>query len=205
MISENLSCQYGSNCVQARTSKNWSKQELARTSKNWFKQELGKVPQVVERVHIRKVQTIQEEVVRRPVVKQVTREVIREIPKSTKVLREVAVDQMVEVPKIIEIPVKSSLRTSRSLRSLGTSRTSSMCTITPATRPSTSRRSSSTTRRGLASLSLSRSMIIKPKVVHEHVPRLSTTSTISRRFMSTLVDHLLRVTLKELRKQPSGT
>merc|ERR1712086_964967 len=62
------------------------------------------VPQVVERVHIRKVQTIQEEVVRRPVVKQVTREVIREIPKSRKVLREVAVDQMVEVPKIIEIP-----------------------------------------------------------------------------------------------------
>merc|ERR1711935_473314 len=32
------------------------------------------------------------------------REVIREIPKSRKVLREVAVDQMVEVPKIIEIP-----------------------------------------------------------------------------------------------------
>ena len=75
-------------------------------------------------MHIRKVQTIQEEVVRRPVVKQVTREVIREIPKSRKVLREVAVDQMVEVPKIIEIPlVKFSLRTSRSLRSLGTSRT----------------------------------------------------------------------------------
>jgi len=61
------------------------------------------VPQLVERVSIKHVEKIVEEVVERPVTKIVTREVIRQIPVTKTVRKEIPVEKVVEVPKRIEV------------------------------------------------------------------------------------------------------
>lgn len=62
------------------------------------------VPQIIEKINIIKKEQVQEEVIRRPVKKVMTTEVIREIPVVRTVIKEVQVDKIVEVPRRVEIP-----------------------------------------------------------------------------------------------------